>query len=119
MKSRSALLNHPGCLLAASLFASGSFAGDVDPRFDGRWVGTETFQYGTAGFWRTAGGGATLVRFQTVLGISDHGKTVGITKGYAPERYEVVPAKSGGNKLEFQMLATETIFVSRAGSTVL
>lgn len=88
-------------LLAASLYASGSFAGEVDPRFDGRWVGTETFEYGSAGFH--VGGGSHLIRFQTVLGISDHGKTVGITKGYAPGRYEVVPAKSGGNKLEFQM----------------
>ena len=88
-------------LFTASLCASAGFAGEVDPRFDGRWVGTETFQYGTAGFW--VGGGATLIRFETVLGISDHGKTVGITKGYATGRYEVVPEKSGGNKLEFQM----------------
>jgi hypothetical protein len=88
-------------LLVASLCASAGFAGEVDPRFDGRWVGTETFQYGSAGIW--AGGGSTMFRFPTVLGITDHGKTVGITKGYATGRYEVVPEKSGGNKLEFQM----------------
>jgi hypothetical protein len=79
------------------------FAGEVDPRFDGRWVGTETFQYGSAGLPRSAAGGSHLIRFETVLGISDHGQTVGITKGYGTGRYEVVPEKSGGNKLEFQM----------------
>ena len=115
-------------LLVASLCASAGFAGEVDRRFDGRWVGTEVFQYSSAalgGF----GGGSRLMTFETVLGIKDHGKTVGITKGYATGRYEVVPEKSGGNTLEFQMPNTSdnvhfmgrqhcTLTLSADGSTI-
>jgi len=116
----------------SSLVATAAFAGDVDPRFDGRWVGSETFQFGTSGYeggqtsssststnsGRSVADSASR-QTQTVpaiLGIADHGKTLGITKGFAKGHYELVPEKSGGNTLAFQMPGTngdKLIYVGR------
>lgn len=104
------------------LLVTVAFGGDVDPRFDGRWVGTETFQFGYSGYSGAPSAGNGMAsnigmsvsrdvsrQSQTVpaiIGIADHGKTVGITKGFGKGRYELVPEKSGGNKLEFRMPGT-------------
>ena len=108
--------------------ATAAFAGDVDPRFDGRWVGSETFRFGVVG---TRGHSSSTTyaegaRDQTqtvpaILGIADHGKTVGITKGFAKGGYEVVPEKSGGNTLAFRMPGTngdKLVYVGRQHCTL-
>ena len=91
-------------VLLSAVVASTALAGEVDPRFDGRWVGSETYQYGRGG----PGGVVTrILPVQTILGIADHGKTLGITKGWAKGRYEIVASKSSGDTLQFQMPNTQ------------
>jgi hypothetical protein len=126
-----------GLLIACSFVTSAAFAGDVDPRFDGRWVGSETFQFGISGHSggrSSSSAGATnsgvavadAISRQTqsapaILGIDDHGKTVGITKGFAKGRYEPEPEKSSGNTLAFRMPGTngdKLLFVGRQHCTL-
>src|ERR1700719_2959303 len=73
-----------------SALASAALAGDVDPRFDGRWVGVEYLSTAT----RPNTNVKTIKGAQTVLVIEDHGKTLGFTQGFAPGRYEVVMRES-------------------------
>ena len=97
-----------------SVGASGVFAGDVDPRFDGRWVGVETFQYFDFRFHDP-------VYVQATLGIADRGKALGITKGFAKGRYELVPEKSRGDTLVFRMPGTngdKLLFLGRQHCTL-
>ena len=106
-------------LFLTTFIASALVAGDIDPRFDGRWVGTELYQYGTEHF----GPGSSRHQMQVpaILGIADHGKTLGITKGFAKGRYEVVWSRSGGNTLEFQMPGTngdKLLFLGRQHCTL-
>jgi hypothetical protein len=122
---------------SSSLVVTAAFGGDVDPRFDGRWVGSETFQFGYSGFsgGPSAGMGmasniATAVsssvdrqnqNVPAILGIADHGKTVGITKGFAAGRYELAPEKSRGNTLAFRMPGTngdKLLYVGRQHCTL-
>ena len=122
----------------SSLLGTAAFAGDVDPRFEGRWVGSETFQFGYSGYsagarnsassassnMGVATAGAVSRQTQSVpaiLGIADHGKTLGITKGFGKGRYELVPEKSGGNTLAFRMPGTNSdklIYVGRQHCTL-
>lgn len=128
------------CLLISlpiALLVSAAFAGEVDPRFDGRWVGSETFQFGMSGnsggansSSRSSSNTGTAVaralsqQTQTapaIIGIADHGKTVGVTKGFAKGAYEMVPDKSGGNTLALRMPGTngdKLIFVGRQHCTL-
>ncbi len=97
-------------LILAACFTSALIAGEIDPRFDGRWVGTETFQFGGGGYSGArnsanssfSNSGVAVARtaqrqtetVPAILGITDHAKTLGVTKGFAKGRYEVEPEKS-------------------------
>ncbi len=83
---------------AASLLATGFLhivptakAGQIDPRFDGQWVGVETFL--------PASGGETWNRqnpqIRTVFSISNCGQTVRVLSGFVPGRYWVEPKSDG------------------------
>lgn len=63
-------------------------AGNVDPRFDGKWIGIEKYKYGRQHYiyW---------VQATTVIGIADSGKMVGVLSGFAPGRYQVSLDSSG------------------------
>lgn len=63
-------------------------AGEVDPRFNGRWVGVEVFKYFNPGYRH-------YVRVNAVIGIADSGKMFGVLSGFAPGRYEISPKSSG------------------------
>jgi hypothetical protein len=88
-------------VLAISLLLNSSLttalAGQPDPRFDGMWVGVETY---TVPHSRSQWGHEPM-RVSTVVAISDAGKTLGFLNGISLGRYEVSP-KSNGNKLGFK-----------------
>ncbi len=86
-----------GILLLTSLFAAAASAGTVDPRFDGKWVGLEKFSYPDY-----SGTTITIRAPDTVIGIADHGKLLGVLSGWATGRYEVAP-ESRGNTLIYRM----------------
>ncbi len=82
-----------------SLFVSAASAGEVDPRFDGRWVGREFFKYMSPGYRHFIGA-------PTVIGITNSGKMLGVISGFAPGRYEI-SSESSGRTLVFQMPNTK------------
>src|SRR5437016_3965752 len=75
-------------------FASALSAGEIDPRFDGKWVGSEKFSY--------RAGGNTITAPSPVIGIAEHGKLLGVLSGWVAGRYEVSP-ESRGNRLVYRM----------------
>lgn len=85
------------CLLL-SLVRSQGLAGQLDPRFDGIWSGTELIQGHHVR--EQLGGGQTPGRVSALIGISDSGMTFGVLRGLTPGRYDVSP-KSNGNTLIF------------------
>jgi hypothetical protein len=104
-------------LLTSFFFASSVLAGDVDPRFDGIWVGREMFAFGAPGIVNIR----VHTTYTTEFGIANHGKTIAFTQGWKAGRYEVVPEKSGGNKLVFQMPGTngdKLLFLGRQHCTL-
>lgn len=85
-------------ILAANLLLLSGFgpatAGQVDARFDGVWVGQETFKVYSS---RTQFPRAPSTQ-SAVLAISDNGKTFGVLEGHGAGRYEV-SSKSKANQL--------------------
>src|SRR6185312_12166728 len=79
--------------------ATAALAGQVDPRFDGTWVGVETFtpEHSRSPITHPP------VPESTVIVISDSGKALGILQRLSPGRYEV-SLGSHGNKLIFRSL---------------
>jgi len=82
------------------VFGRAALAGQVDPRFDGTWMGVED----VSGYFvhNQLGGGAKPGEFSTVIAIGDSGKTLGVLKGMTVGRYVVSP-KSDGNTLIFKL----------------
>lgn len=74
--------------------ASVAFAGQIDPRFDGQWVGVETL-LPPSGNVRWAHQNPQV---KTVFLISNSGQIVRVLSGFVPGRYWVEP-KSAGNTL--------------------
>jgi hypothetical protein len=88
--------------LLLSLGLSAAFAGQPDPRFEGVWVGVETYQiYSHAGRGYMVWGGAPA---QTApeIGIGDSGKIFAVGEGMGPGRYEVSP-RWGKNTLTYNI----------------
>jgi hypothetical protein len=84
----------PVIFLLTNLFVSIASAGQVDPRFDGKWVGVETFQSTTRRLtWK-------VPQVTTVIGIAQSGNMLGVLSGFVPGHYSISP-KSGGNILIF------------------
>lgn len=78
---------------------SAASGGEIDARFDGRWIGVETFRYRS---YRSMPRIQTsYIQSTTVIGIVHSGKMFGVLSGFAPGRYEVSP-KSSGKTLIFQ-----------------
>src|ERR1700730_7092754 len=76
-------------LLPIVFFVCTASAGELDPRFDGKWSGVETFS------WRSGG---TTIKSQspnTVIAIAEHGKVIGVLAGWIPGRYAVSPESRG------------------------
>jgi hypothetical protein len=84
-------------IVVASVVAlSGASAGQLDPRFDGKWAGVETFQVHNAyQEWQSG-----PPQFTTVIAIANSGRMLGVVSGKYIGRFEVSP-KSGGNILIF------------------
>jgi hypothetical protein len=98
------------------LMASGrsAFAGRVDPRFEGVWVGLETFQISA----NLAQKGDTFSK-ATTLAIGESGKILGILDGPFRARYTVSEQASGGNTLVFfGGHRASTLLLSRDGNTL-
>ena len=75
-------------------------AGQLDHRFDGRWIGTESI----SGYfvYNQLGGGQTPGKVRAVIAIGESGKVLGVLKGLTAGRYTVSP-KSDGNTLIFKL----------------
>src|SRR5437764_845671 len=87
-------------ILLAVLFACVAPAGELDRRFDGKWIGSEKFSYPS--------GGTTITSRapNTVIGIAENGKLLGVLSGWVAGRYEVAP-ESQGNALIYRMPGTK------------
>jgi hypothetical protein len=86
----------PVIFLLTNLFVSIASAGEVDARFDGKWIGVEIFPLTTAPYKLLS----KVPRVTTVIGIAQSGKMLGVLSGFIPGRYSISP-KSGGNILIF------------------
>lgn len=101
-------------LLVTGLGSAVAFGGEVDSRFDGRWVGVEVFRYGN-GFAQLAGKAPQVT---TTLGISQSGQIFGVLAGHAPGSYKI-SEKSHGNTIVIDSPQRTGKFVlSRDGNTV-
>ena len=82
------------CLLA-SLLVSIASAGEVDARFDGKWIGVEIFPLTTPGLkWK-------VPQRTTVIEIAQSGKVLNVLQGFLPGLYPQISPQSGGNILIF------------------
>lgn len=76
-----------------------SSGGELNPRFDGKWIGTEIFSF------RSHGGDTITMRNpDTLIGIAGHGKLLGVLSGWGDGRYQVSP-DSHGNTLIYRMVS--------------
>jgi hypothetical protein len=80
--------------LALVSWQSIASAGRVDSRFDGKWIGKETYTY-------HMGREQAYIQATTVIGIAEGGQLFGVLSGFGTGRYEVSP-KSSGNILIFR-----------------
>jgi len=93
-------MKNAAAIFLVCLVTTGAFAGQVDPRFDGKWVGAEDI----SGYFvhNQLGGGQKPGRVTALIVIGDGGKNLGIARGMTPGLYVVSP-KSEGNKLIFKL----------------
>jgi hypothetical protein len=103
----------PKVLVASFLFGVGlsaAIAGQPDARFDGIWVGVETYViYGHAGAGAQEGWGP--VKKPTVIGIADYGKTFAVGQGFQQGRFEISPSW-GKNTLRFSVISGPSLYGS-------
>jgi hypothetical protein len=88
-------------LLALFVTGASALAGEVDPRFHGTWVGTESFQ-GLFTHNQLGKGGYAPLEKPAMIAIGEGGTKFGIIKGLTPGLYDVSP-KSNGNTLIFKL----------------
>jgi hypothetical protein len=82
-------------VLLTNFFVSIASAGQVDPRFDGKWAGLEAFRSTTPRVsWR-------IPQRPTVIGIAQSGKILAVLSGFLPGRYPNISPQSRGNTLIF------------------
>jgi hypothetical protein len=78
-------------------FAAGDEpVGRLNPRFDGRWIGMETFMYNNA----SESWAGPAPQMKTMIVIADSGRSVGVVSKFAAGRYLISP-KSKGNTIRF------------------
>jgi hypothetical protein len=97
-------------LMVGSPLAS---AGEVDRRFEGVWVGVETFQV-FANFMQK---GEAPVQKSVVIAVGDGGRVMAVAQGFGYGRYEIT-ARSKGNTLEFQRSGSATMDIGRTSGTL-
>ena len=90
--------------LALTLIWSTANSGTPDPRFEGVWVGTETYASHINAVHHSA---FEPARMTAMIAIADGGKTFGVIQGLGPGRYDASP-KSDGNKLFFKSVLSGT-----------
>jgi bacillopeptidase F (M6 metalloprotease family) len=75
-------------------------AGELDPRFDGKWQGIESL----SGYFvrHQLDGSQNPAHIPALIAISDSGQTIGVIRGLTVGRYDVSP-KSHGNILVFKL----------------
>jgi hypothetical protein len=101
-------------ILLPSLGPAVAFGGQVDPRFDGRWVGVETFKYND-GHFELEG---KAPQISTRIGIADSGQLFGVLAGFAPGRY-IISDKSHGNAIMVHSSLRNCKFVLSADGNTL
>jgi len=83
--------------LLLNLDLSAALAGQPDPRFEGVWVGVETYTvYGNRSQWANA-----PIQQSAVIAIGGAGKVFAVVQGLTPGRYDVSP-ESDANKLKLK-----------------
>jgi hypothetical protein len=85
-------------------------AGEVDRRFEGIWVGVETFQV-PANFMQW---GEAPSQKPVAIAIGDSGRIIAVAQGFGFGRYEV-QANSSGNTLFFRRFAGASLSEGRLG----
>jgi hypothetical protein len=90
--------------LVFALVVSVTRAGTPDPRFEGVWVGPETY---TAYYSVSQQGTFEPVHMTALIAIGPGGKTFGVLQGLGPGRYDV-SSKSDGSKLMFKSTLSGT-----------
>lgn len=80
--------------------SSNAFGGQLDPRFDGNWVGIENLSGYFVHF--QLGGGQNPAHVPAIIAIGDSGQTMGFVRGLTPGRY-TVSSKSQGTTLVFKL----------------
>lgn len=90
------------------------YAGEVDPRFEGIWVGIETFQ-APANFMQK---GEAPFQKAVVIAIRDLGKLVGVVQGVGVGRYQIWEQRTKGNTLGFRRFGPPNLDVGRHEGTL-
>ena len=80
-----------------------SLAGELDPRFEGVWVGTESYQVEASGTQQ----GYPAVRMEAMIVIDPKSKAFGVLGGLGKGKYEATK-DSSGTKLNFKSHLTGT-----------
>jgi hypothetical protein len=95
-KKSSFLMKKFCCGVAVVLvWVSSASAGQVDARFDGKWIGVETFPLTEPRYrWKTP-------QRTTVIGIAQSGKVLNVLSGFLPGLYPQISPQSRGNTLIF------------------
>jgi hypothetical protein len=87
----------PVIFLLTNLFVSIASAGEVDARFDGKWIGVEIFPLTSKAYSLLS----KVPRVTTVIAIAQSGTMLGVLSGFVPGQYPISP-KSGGKTLIFR-----------------
>ncbi len=96
-------------LLIISSLTCFAYAGGVDPRFEGVWVGVETFQV-PANFMQK---GEAPFQKAVVIAIGDAGRLVGVVQGVGVARYQIWEQRTKGNTLAFRSFGGPSLDVGR------
>jgi hypothetical protein len=101
-------------ILVTGLSPAVAFGGQVDSRFDGRWVGMEVFRFHN-GVFKVKG---KVPQKTATLVIAQSGQMFGIVEGAAPGRYNL-SEKSHGDTIAIKSPLRDCTFVlSSDGNTI-
>src|ERR1700736_2037670 len=88
-------------------------AGEVDRRFEGIWVGVETFQIPAMNIQK----GEAPFQKPVIIAVGEKGMIMAVVQGFGSGRYDVL-AKSNGDTLSFRRFGTPSINVGRVEDTL-
>jgi hypothetical protein len=101
-------------MLLAILSPAAAFGGQVDPRFDGRWMGVEILQ-SNRGVQTMTG---QPVQLTATIGIAESGQLFGVLKGFAPGRYIISNKSQGDTIFVYSWNRSSKFVLSSDGNTV-